>query len=147
MYGSLLYLRSLNMFLRDERNNKNNLKKILINEVAIFKNVGCANYAYYFGRKVILFSACGASYKIDRPRNIMYFYKFHPETPDSEVINLFSCSIEREILTAHEYKTIKKFGFLCSDKSRMLSFPLINVKMPTIVGISTFLSRNNFMLS
>ena len=29
----------------------------------------------------------------------------------------------------------------------MLLFPLINVKMPTIVGILTFMSRKNFMLS
>ena len=28
-----------------------------------------------------------------------------------------------------------------SDKPRMLFFPLINVKMPTIVGILTFMSR------
>ena len=29
----------------------------------------------------------------------------------------------------------------------MLFFPLINVKMPTIVGILTFMSRKKFMLS
>ena len=29
----------------------------------------------------------------------------------------------------------------------MLFFPLINVKMPTIVGIFTFMSRKNFMLN
>ena len=29
----------------------------------------------------------------------------------------------------------------------MLFFPLINVKMPRIVGILTFMSRKNFMLS
>ena len=37
--------------------------------------------------------------------------------------------------------------FLGSDKPRMLFFPLINVKMPTIVGILTFMSRKNFILS
>ena len=37
--------------------------------------------------------------------------------------------------------------FLGSDKPRMLFFPLINVKMPTIVGILTFMSWKNFMLS
>ena len=57
-------------------------------------------------------------------------------------------SIEHEILNAHKYKNIKKFGFfLGSDKPRMLFFPLINVKMPTIVGILTFMSRKNVMLS
>ena len=53
----------------------------------------------------------------------------------------FSCSTEHEILIAHEYKNIKKFCFLGSDKPRMLFFPLMNVKMPTIVDIVTFMSR------
>ena len=41
--------------------------------------------------------------------------------------------IELEILNAHKFKL-----FIASDKQRMLFFPLINVKMPTIVGILTF---------
>ena len=36
---------------------------------------------------------------------------------------------------------------LGSDKPTMLFLPLINVKMPTIVGILTFMSRKNVMLS
>ena len=40
-------------------------------------------------------------------------------------------SVEHEILNAHKYINIKKLGFLGSDKSRMLFFPLINVTMPT----------------
>ena len=61
---------------------------------------------------------------------------------------LFFNSVEHEILNAHKYKNIKKFVFfLGSDKSRMLFFPLINVKMPTVVGILTFMSRKKFMLS
>ena len=56
-------------------------------------------------------------------------------------------SIEHEILNAHKYKNIKKFGFLGSDKPGMLFFMLMNVKMPTIVGILKFMSRKNFMLS
>ena len=52
-------------------------------------------------------------------------------------------SVEHGILNAHKYKNIKKFGFfLGSDKPRMLFFPLINV-----VGILTFMSRKNLMLS
>ena len=54
---------------------------------------------------------------------------------------------EHEIVNAHKYKNINKFGFLGSDKPRKLFFPLINVKMPTIVGIFTFMSRKNFILS
>ena len=56
-------------------------------------------------------------------------------------------SVEHEILNAHKYKNIKKFSFFGSDKPRMLFFSLINVKMPTIVGILTFMSRKIFMLS
>ena len=56
-------------------------------------------------------------------------------------------SVEHEILNALTYKNIKKFGFFIgSDKSRVLFFPLINVKMPTVVGILTSMSRKNFML-
>ena len=59
-----------------------------------------------------------------------------------------SVPAEHEILNAHKYKTIKKFSFFSgSDKFRMLFFLLINVKMPTIVGILTFMSRKKFMLS
>ena len=64
--------------------------------------------------------------------------------------NFMLNSVEHEILHAHKYKNIKKFGFfLGSDKPRIrvLFFPLINIKMPTIVGILTFMSRKNFMLS
>ena len=56
-------------------------------------------------------------------------------------------SCEHEILKAHKYKNIKKLGFLGSDKPRMPFFLLMNVKMPTIVGILTFMSRKNFMVS
>ena len=53
-------------------------------------------------------------------------------------------SVEHEILNAHKYKNIKKFSFFSdSDKPRMLFFLLINVKMPTIVGILTFMGRKN----
>ena len=57
-------------------------------------------------------------------------------------------SVEHEILNAHKYKNIKKFGrFLGSVKPRMLFFLLIHVKMPTIVGILTFMSGENFRLN
>ena len=57
-------------------------------------------------------------------------------------------SVEHEILNAHKFKNIEKFiFFLDSDKPRMLFFLLINVKMPTIVGILTFMNRKNFMLN
>ena len=57
-------------------------------------------------------------------------------------------SVEHEILNAHKYKKISRnSAFLGPDKPRMIFFPRTNVKMPTIVGILTFMSRKNFMLS
>ena len=56
-------------------------------------------------------------------------------------------SVEHEFLKAHKYKNIKKLNFFRSAKPRMLFFLLITVKMPTIVGILTFMSRKYFMLS
>ena len=57
-------------------------------------------------------------------------------------------SIEHEILNAHKYKKYQEFQhFTGSDKPRMLFLLFINVKMPTIVGILTFMSRKNFMLN
>ena len=54
-------------------------------------------------------------------------------------------SVEHEISNAHKYKNIMKFGyFLGPDRPRMLLFPLINVKMPTIVGILTFYKKEKF---
>ena len=55
----------------------------------------------------------------------------------------FMHSVQQEISNAH--KEIQHF--LDSDKPKMLFFPLINVKMPTTVGILTFMSRKNFILS
>ena len=49
--------------------------------------------------------------------------------------NFMLNSAEHELLNAHKYKSIKKSIFSGSDKPRMLFFLLINVKMPTIVGI------------
>ena len=55
-------------------------------------------------------------------------------------------SAEHEILNAHKSENIKKLSiFLGSDKPRMLFFLLINVKMPTVVGILTFMSRKKFL--
>ena len=57
-------------------------------------------------------------------------------------------SVEHKILNAHKYKNIKRFGFfLGSVKPRLIFFQLIHVKMPTTVGILTFMSRKNFMLN
>ena len=56
-------------------------------------------------------------------------------------------SVEREILNAHKDKNIKKFGFSHAQISLEYYSPLINVKMSTIVGILTFMSRKDFMLS
>ena len=55
---------------------------------------------------------------------------------------------EHKISTVHEklkYRQIKKF--LALSLSDVLFIMLINVKMPTIVGILTFISMINFVLS
>ena len=54
--------------------------------------------------------------------------------------------VEHEILNAHKDKKYQEIrGFLGSDKPRMLFFPLINVKMPTIVGILISMSRKKML--
>ena len=60
-----------------------------------------------------------------------------------EVLKLFSCSTQRSM----KFKMLicikisRNSAFLGSGKPTMLFFPLINVKMPTIVGILTFMGR------
>ena len=53
-------------------------------------------------------------------------------------------SAEHEILNAHTYKNIKKFIIFQAQISlECYFFLLINVKMPTIVGILTFMNCCN----
>ena len=63
-----------------------------------------------------------------------------------EVIKLFICSTQLsmkfKMLIYIKYQEIKHCPG--SDKSRMLFFLLINVEMPTVVGILTFMSRQKF---
>ena len=64
-------------------------------------------------------------------------------------LNLFSCSTQLstkfQLLIKIKYRQIKKF--LALSLSDVVLIMLINVKMPTIVGILTFMSGINFMLS
>ena len=70
-------------------------------------------------------------------------------TPGPEVIKLFSCSTQLstkfQLLIKTKIPTTEKF--LALSLSDFVFIMLINVKMPTIVGISTFLRRINFELS
>ena len=50
-------------------------------------------------------------------------------------------SVQHEISNAQKYTNIKKFRFFQAQVLRMLLFLLTNGKMPTIVGILTFMSR------
>ena len=68
----------------------------------------------------------------------------------TEVIKLFSCSTQLsmkfQLLT--KTKMLRKINtFLAFKLSDVLFIMLIHVKMPTIVGILTFMSMMNFMLS
>ena len=56
-------------------------------------------------------------------------------------------STQHEISTAHKTKILTKKMFLALSLSDNVFIMLINVKMPTIVGILTFMSRINFVLS
>ena len=71
-------------------------------------------------------------------------------TPGLEVIKLFPCSAQLSmkfyILALVSIKISSNSAFLNSDKPRMLFFSLIHVKMPTVVGVLTFTSMENFML-
>ena len=65
----------------------------------------------------------------------------------SEVIKLFSCSTQLSTkfqLQKLIYRQLKEF--LALSLSDVVFIMLINVKMPTIVGILTFMSRINFVL-
>ena len=56
-------------------------------------------------------------------------------------------SVEHEIEMLISIKVSRNSAFLGPDKPRKLSILLIKVVMSTVVGISTFMSRNIFMLS
>ena len=56
-------------------------------------------------------------------------------------------SAKHEILMLISKEISRNSAFSCSNKLRMLLFLLINVKMPTIVGILTFMNRKSFLLS
>ena len=74
-----------------------------------------------------------------------YFYVLH----SSPIIIMLICSIP--VVCKHfqsEWKTkiLKNKDFTALKHSYVVLFLLINVKMPTIVGILTFISRILFML-
>ena len=66
-----------------------------------------------------------------------------------EFIRVISCStqLSMKFKMLISIKISRNSAFLGSYKPRMLSFPLINVKELTTVGILTFMSRKNFMFS
>ena len=68
--------------------------------------------------------------------------------PCPEVINLFSCStqLNREFLLLFKTEMLKNKTFLAFKLSAAVFSMLINVKMPTIVGILTFMSMIDFIL-
>ena len=69
--------------------------------------------------------------------------------PGPEVIKLFSCSTQLsskfQLLIKLKYRQMKKF--LALSLPDVVFIMLINVEMPTIVGILTYMSRINFVLS
>ena len=67
----------------------------------------------------------------------------------TEVIKLFSCStqLSMKFQLLIKLKCSKINTLIASKLSEVLFIMLINVKMPTIVGILTFMSMINVMLS
>ena len=76
-------------------------------------------------------------------------FRFEEERAGPEVIKLSPCSTQLstkfQLLIKLQHRQIKKF--LALSLSDVVFIMVINVKMPTIVGILTFMSRINFMLS
>ena len=56
-------------------------------------------------------------------------------------------SAEHEILNAHKYENNQEIQLFQAQISLECFYLLINVKMPTFVGILTFMSRKSFILS
>ena len=73
-----------------------------------------------------------------------------PRLPKSglEIIKLLLCSaqLSMKFKILISIKISRNQHFSGVDKPRMSFVLLINVKMPTIVGILTFMSRKKFML-
>ena len=79
----------------------------------------------------------------------LFLGKHLSDLPSPEVIKLFSCSTQLstkiQLLINLKYRQIKKF--LALSLSVVVFILLLNVIMPTIIFILTFMSRINFMLS
>ena len=90
------------------------------------------NWSVYNKKHKILF------FKTQIPESCLWF-------AGPEVIKLFSISTEHEISTAHKttIPTNKEVSCFLS-LSGLVFIILINVKMPTIVGILTYISRIDF---
>ena len=75
------------------------------------------------------------------------FGLFWKRNPGPEVIKLFSCSTQLSTKFQLFIKTkIQMKKLLALSLSDVVFIMLVNVKMPTIFGILTFMSRINFML-
>ena len=77
-------------------------------------------------------------------------YVYSPFRSGPEVIKRFSCSSQLSttfqlLMKKLKYRQMKTF--LALSVSDVVFIMLINVKMPTFVGILTFMSRTKFVLS
>ena len=112
--------------------------------------IGAHNYGYYscygiqsFEGMVLYFF----SYKTD----ILPFQN-NPKTLDTSYkmdLDFLDCFEEEKLILQHNFIRPGPRGynnFSCSTQLNMKFFQLINVKMPTIDSISTFMSRKNNIL-
>ena len=74
---------------------------------------------------------------------------YHEPWPGPEIIKLFSWSTQQSMKFQMliSIKIPRNSAFSGSGKPRMLLFLLRNVKMPTNIGILTFMSGKNFMVT
>ena len=76
------------------------------------------------------------------------FPKKEESWPRGNKTSLMLNSAENEICSAYKNINTNNLNFIpAKQKLSMKFFLLINIKMPTIVGILIFINRKNFMLS
>ena len=77
------------------------------------------------------------------------FLKFDWNWPRAQGYKTFFMlnSAENEICSAYKKLNTKNVNFFLQSRAEHEKFLLINIKMPTIVGILIFISKKNFMLN
>ena len=91
----------------------------------------------------------GSSFVVSFLVSFLVLHSSEEESAGPEIIKLFSCSTQLSTKFQQPTKTniLKKKNFFAFKLSYIVFIMLINAKMPTNVGILTFINMNNFVLS